>query len=109
MSFNWMLYLAGLLDSLRCILEITFFVCFGIFLFVLFNLYFIEYKEEEKCKKIILKVSILGLIFSSLFLTFIPSKSTVYLMMGNHYLSKSEIPEKVLNVLNKKLDGLLKK
>ncbi len=36
-----------------------------------------------------------------------PSKSTMYLMIGAKYLSSSEIPPKVLNILNERLDQVL--
>lgn len=37
-----------------------------------------------------------------------PSKKTMYLMVGAHYLKKSDIPTKVELVINKKLDEYLK-
>jgi hypothetical protein len=39
---------------------------------------------------------------------FVPTKQTMYLMMGSSYLSQSNLPTKVSEILNLKLDDVLK-
>lgn len=39
---------------------------------------------------------------------FLPSEKTMYMMLGAHYLKKSDIPQKLELVINKKLDEYLK-
>lgn len=46
-------------------------------------------------------------IITGLLCAFIPSEKTMYMMIGARYLQKSNIPSKVEQVINKKLDSYL--
>ena len=48
-----------------------------------------------------------GLIVSLVLYTIIPSKNSMYLMASANYLNKSDMPHKVLEVLNSKLDQMI--
>jgi hypothetical protein len=109
MSLELMLYLVDILGSLNVLLFISIVVIFSIFLFIFFQ--FNPYNnEEESFKYIKFYVKRFGIILTVLLPIFIltPSTKTLHLIIGTNYLKESNIPAKVLKVLNNKLDQYIK-
>ena len=55
-----------------------------------------------------LKLSLILLAISVFVGILIPDQKTMYMMASTHYLKKSDIPSKVLEILNHKLDEIIK-
>lgn len=97
MPIELFLYLVDLISSIFCTLIITCFCLVSAGLFVFFNM-----DDIRLVKKIFIYFFLILLID-----TFLPSERTMYLMLGAHYLKKTNIPNKVEKIINKKLDDYL--
>lgn len=120
MSAATWIYLINLLDNLNgffvflCALTTIIFILSGIFALTKYN--DLDYgfqsekdaSHEEFLKALkFLKLSLLFTVVFWFMTIFIPSEKSMYLMVGTSYLEKSNIPNKVEQVINKKLDYYL--
>lgn len=114
MNFELLIYLIDVISSLDSINAFILFLVISIGIFFIIAFLFSWFHEDEEnniIKKIPNKIfyRYFILLFFTMFLgVFLPSEKTMYLMIGSHYLSKTEIPFKIEAVINKKLDELLK-
>jgi len=114
MSLELMLYLVDILASLNVLLFISIIVIFSLFLFIFFQFYpfynDFDNNKEESFKDIKFCIKRFGIILTVLLPIFIliPSTKTLHLIIGTNYLKESNIPAKVLKVLNNKLDQYIK-
>lgn len=111
MSITTLIYLMGLLSSINYALFV-FAIIFLVMTIVCGILYlsaqdFGEIEEQENLSRKIKKWSI-HFVFIVVLMATIPSKKTMWLMLGSSALEKSDIPEKVLIIINKKLDDIIK-
>lgn len=109
MSLTLILYLTDIFNNLSCAIFILIILYFGILLCT-FVAWENSYSADEEAKSRFNKVAkngwvVIVLIF---FCSIIPSKSTMYLMMGSSYLSSSNLPSKVSQALELKLDDVIK-
>jgi|SRR6185503_9549953 len=107
---SW-LYLTDILHSFDCFLGIVIFTT--IVLFCISIVTFINLdnsKEDEQVEQIILKSYKKWWVFALIVILdlFIPSQKTMYLMLGSSFLSQSNLPSKVSQVLELKLDDIIK-
>ena|SRR5690348_5407859 len=111
MSLELMLYLVDILGSLNVLLFISIVVVFSLFLYIFLQFYPFYNNEEESFKYIKFYIKRFGIILTVLLPIFIliPSTKTLHLIIGTNYLKESNIPAKVLKVLNNKLDQYIKK
>jgi hypothetical protein len=111
MSIELILYFVDFLKSISSflsLLTIMFFLVFIICVILAIVAEFDDDKDEKqvaysymyKCFKYFVWVAIISF--------FIPSQSTMYMMLGARYLKDSNLPEKVHELINKKIDELLK-
>lgn len=111
MSIEWILYLIDVLVAIDNISAVIFII--SLIGFILTGIACITMKAEEseeyaiKFMKSLFNKALVFLLLSSSFLIFIPSKQTMYTILGANYLKKSDLPAKVEAVLNKKLDEYL--
>lgn len=114
MSLTWILYLSDFIQSIACItgfIVIIYVICIGIMCIgwgLTNDRYSADFHAqiEKGLKYVSGKWYVLFL--SLLINILIPSKTTMYLMMGSSYLSQSNIPLKVSKILELKLDDVLK-
>jgi FtsH-binding integral membrane protein len=112
MSLTLLLYLSEMLHHVRefagAIIVLCLLVYFGtLFGFIITLDSFNAHKGVSDFIKYLLgKLWIL--IIAILVNVFIPSQQTMYLMMGTSYLADSKIPSKVSEILNLKLEDVLK-
>lgn len=113
MSVELILYGIDLINNIRdaappfMLIGIIFLVviCIG---FPFFIDMFEEDKElKNKCQPYVKPLLITTIIVSILSLA-LPSKLTLYSMVGVNYLKKTDLPEKVSILINKKIDELIK-
>ena len=107
---TWMIYLAGFIENIDTFLNFSLILLIIILFFV--SYWMLEddiFSDIEENLEIIkkYKLGIKILVFNLLLVIFIPSSKTVYMMMGSHYLNQKDIPQKVLKVLNNKLDEMI--
>lgn len=107
------LYLIDLISNLETVLGIiTAFSGIGLIILFIGYCIFSTYPDENE-KKILNNIShakkplfiifLISIFIAALF----PSKTTMYTMAGSHYLNKTDIPDKVIKILNNKLDDII--
>lgn len=108
MSLVTALYMIDLISRVNIGLRILTFLV-GLILFICFIAYFHIEKEDFKVKlaKKLAKKLVIAFLCLVIAIFFIPSERTVYLMASSHYMTQTGIPEKVLKVLNEKLDKII--
>lgn len=108
MSIGWIIYWIDALSSLSVAFSILLVISFLFLMFVLGAR--IEHGESKELSILISVTLFLNVLFGSL-IVFIPSKSTMYAILSASYAEKivagKQIPEKVIMVLDKKLNELL--
>lgn len=113
MGLTGWLYLTDIVHNVNAIFGIIF-VVFAVFNIILFFIWFIAIASGEEfsdfignlLKNIWRKWFFIGLFFVTLIIT--PSQRTMYLMLGSSFLSQSNLPAKVTQVLELKLDDVIK-
>lgn len=102
MNVAELIYLGDLLDNISFSIVIGLIVYLSIWFFCFLlrlldeNSFYTLFKKVCKYWKVAL--------ISGIILVLLPSKNTMYLMLGANYLQKSEAPTKVKEVINHKLD-----
>lgn len=114
MSLELFLYLVSVLDNIGWLFGILFFV--GIISLVLFGLVYMDcvddyYGDKEdnfkdNTEKVVKKILVFMAIITPLSV-FIPSKKTLYAIGLSHYAKQTQIPQKLMDLLNQKLDDAL--
>lgn len=107
MSDELIIYLLGILPNIKCGLDFIAGVSFILF-FIVGMLFFADYPGENNIIKKWVKIIIIIFSLSSILDILIPSNAILYALVGTHILKQTEIPQKVVTVLNKKLDDLIK-
>lgn len=117
MKIEWLLYFIDVLSSLGEIFGCISAILCAFFIFSLICLFVIKANQIEGWEEDIQNISLckkccrlflLFLIPSLIFAIFIPSKKTIYTMALAHYSKDSIIPQKVLQVIEVKLDDIIK-
>jgi hypothetical protein len=114
MSLAWCLYLVDVIASFDCITSLF---CVGLcmgFAFLLIGWFITLQDGLEDCNKVLSntfarlyrKSWLIALIF--ILNVAVPTKQTMYLMIGSAFLSQSNIPTKVSQALELKLDDVIK-
>lgn len=111
MSLTIFLYLASLADHLRLMSALMIFLSGGCATILMIG-YLVSSGEKEQeiivsmitSAKRIVYLPILALLIT----IFIPGETTMYMMMGSSYLSNSQIPSQVSEILNLKLADVIK-
>jgi hypothetical protein len=113
MNLTFALYLTDVLSAIDAIFGFIF--VFALITFIGLFIAFIatrgDYRKDEDdlpviiFKKIYSKLWVVILCFIPLVI--IPTKTTMYLMLGSSYLSQSNIPNKVSEALNLKLNNII--
>ncbi len=114
MTLPVLLYLADVLNNINSILSVMFIMAgtvFGIIAFFWFMTGMSDSFEAERnpatpVMRQLAKKWWLAFILA-LILVFTPSQRTIYLMLGAKYLSESNVPAKVAEALELKLDDVL--
>lgn len=108
-----LLYIAGRLDEIHCIINlITFFILLPICVCLFYRIAEIRDYEDNKdikfkrYKKYLKKglIYFITLVFINIIL---PNQKGVYVLLGTHYLKTNALPEKIMNIINNKLDSIL--
>lgn len=114
MTLSFLLYLTEIIHNIDCILGIisgiAFMTCFGgIFFWCVTNDGYHDkgHAQAYKFLMYLLKKSWIFIIVIFMQI-FIPTKTTMYMMLGSKYLSDSNIPAQVSEILNIKLNDVLK-
>ena len=110
MSLELCLYLIDVLEKITMFTSIIFVASAALFIGIICFVFFAEddLSEEGKIELLGLrKKSAIALFFSLSFCTFVPSPKTMYMIAGTNYLKQSDIPQKVRQLLDKKLEELL--
>jgi hypothetical protein len=113
MTLSSVLYLTDVISSIDNVLgtiQFIYMLSIVVCLFIYIMSSFIENEPSEMAKKI------LTLLYKKLWLfliilsvqVLIPTKQTMYLMLGANYLQQSNLPGKVSEVLELKLDDIIK-
>lgn len=107
MSLTSSLYLIEVVSNIDCVLCISF-ICMLIALAFCFSCFVNSDDKEEYVKfaKFINKL-FFPLLMVGFIILFIPSKQSMYMMLGSKYLSDSTIPAKVQQALSLKIDGYI--
>lgn len=108
MSLAWLIYWAEILDKLNSIIGGLGFT-FVLFAVILGVVTLVNRASNDFKIKIPLKVPIIPMsigITMLLISAFIPSSKTVYLMIGTQAVQNSGIPQKVIAIINSKLDEM---
>lgn len=110
MNITLIFYIIDLLSSIDCVLITSIFIiiCFVVVLFIKICAY--DYMDDEEKNSIYKYIKSL---FISIFIliplsVLIPSKESMYMMLSTSYLTNNHIPEKVSEIINYKLDSILK-
>lgn len=113
MNLPILLYFTDLIGNFEILLAMIFFGFLAFFLILGFTWLVTkdDYDKEdnEQINKALKKgfsyawIPILSLVIN----LFLPSKNTMYLMLGSYYLQSSTLPKKVANILEFKLDIVL--
>jgi len=98
------MYFIDLLDNLHITLTLILILNIVGLAILAFTIY--DEKENFFLKKWF-KRGIFSLIILMPLCIVIPEKTTMYMMFSIHYMNKSDIPDKVLNILNNKLDEII--
>lgn len=109
MSLSLLLYIVDVISNMNCLLSLLFFIISGSLLVLLIAFVCSDDDDKEKLitilkyiyKKIWICISIVILII------ILPSSKTMYLMLGSSYLQNSNIPLKVQQALELKLDDVI--
>lgn len=113
MNIELFLYLTDILGNVQAMLMIFPGVCFFVFGIFLIALYADCGNEDtqaqfvKKIKELKLYKIFYSLLLALLIASIIPTKKTMYLILGANYLKNSELPSKVELLLNKRLDEYL--
>jgi len=106
MSIEWLIYLADISNTCSWVVFMS-----GAALFVGTVAWICE-TATEAITKVNGTFTLLSIIFSVLLMLssiFIPSKEAIYLIAGAHMAKQSNIPAKVMMIVNEKLDELVVK
>lgn len=106
MSIIAIFYLISVVQSLSVFL-IVLTIAIGILLVILIISCFVDYdinSEINPSKIKFLKILIASLLTVSIINCIVPDKLTMYSMVGIKYLSSTQVPEKVMKLVNMKLD-----
>lgn len=109
MSLSLLLYIVDVISNMNCLLSLLFFIISGSLLVLLIAFVCSDDDDKEKLitilkyiyKKIWICISIVILII------ILPSSTTMYLMLGTSYLQSTNIPIKVQQALELKLDDVI--
>jgi hypothetical protein len=109
MSLELILYLISIVIKLEILLLML--ICISGFGALLTGVMYTEaYGENSKASLLKwFKTAIRVLIISVILLVFIPGEKTLYTIIGTYYLKQSDIPAKVVTIINDKLDELIAK
>lgn len=109
MNLETALYLTDILSNLSCLFYFcgTVVVLIGLLVGFWATLGLFNHNELDalfySLKLIFLKIWPIWIAYL-IFIIAVPSKSTMYLMMGSHYLKQTDVPQKVMSILETKLD-----
>lgn len=112
MNLSAWLYVVDIISNIGCILSTSFIVF--ILLLIIAAIITLGFWNDEsarygvkKCWKLLYK-KLLWIVFILVFLLIIiPSSKTMYLMLGTSYLSSTNIPKKVQEALELKIDDVI--
>lgn len=114
MNLTSMLYLTELVSNidgvLRLVIGIYLIICLitGFCWLISNDGYSDEHHEQaNRILKVLLNKSWIIVIATAIQVA-IPSKTTIYMMLGSNYLSNTNIPAQVTEILNMKLSGIIK-
>lgn len=112
MTITWMLYLTNVVSNIDNILGLVFVAYLIIIGFVTFVCSVENEWDADKFSPAKLFKWLTGklwaVVIGVILLAITPSKQTMYLMLGANYLESSDLPVKVSEALNLKLDDVLK-
>lgn len=111
MSIEWFIYFADILPNIGGFLG---FICgVGMLVLAVVSGFMATYASDNDepifsflRQNKVFKI-LAALIFCGFLSLIFPSQKTMYLMLGSHYLKNSNMPAKIEQVLNKKLDEYL--
>lgn len=114
MSLEWFLYLVSVLGNINC----TLVYCNVLSIAGLFGVWFVsamiwdvsgtrEFEEFKPKRNKVIKYLLITTVISSIFNVFVPSTKTIYAIGFSHYATQTQVPQKLLEVLNQKLDDAL--
>lgn len=111
MSIEWFLYLISVLGNVSFLAHVLILICIlciivGSFLSaMIWDTCQTEHFENFKIKRNKMVRVIIPLLFVSIALgTLIPSKTTMYAIGFSHYAKQTQIPQKLMDLLNQKID-----
>jgi hypothetical protein len=116
MTITTWLYLINIVENINIICGF-FFAVLLIFIFVMLitAFFYIDYdiKNSTSIDYLIKLKSIFKLLPYMMLIIginiIIPDKNTMYMMLGSSYLSRSDVPKKVAEIINYKLEDILTK
>ena len=120
MSLMWWIYLASVVDGLKCILIVIAVICgvcvlFGGIFGGMFIMDFHNTPENWKLWRKLIKIGTITFVSSLLLFPVVPTEKTVYMMVGakasSEIIANPKVQEtggKVLQLINQKLDELTK-
>lgn len=110
MSPALIIYLIELIDNFGTLLAIIFILTMVAIVVLGMSWYMAWDNDDEDMRHNLKKwIKIVGTLLAAVSLLglVIPSKNSMYLMASAHYLNNSDMPHKVLEVLNSKLDEMI--
>lgn len=113
MELNTSLYFVNLLTNIDCflgiiILSMTGISFVGILIFIINRDEIMEVEDEDRKKMIpVIKKWFFSYLAVCLLSCLIPSKNSMYAMLANTYLNKTDIPVKVVQLLDQTIEDLL--
>lgn len=109
MSIATLIYLAGMFENIS-VFCVIFIIAFIIVMVIFLINYGTSYGSDETLFSLTKKyhfTTLKVLAFVVILCCIIPSRTTVYLMMGSSYLQNSSLPPKVLSIIENELDDIL--
>ncbi len=111
MSIEWILYIIGVIEGINTFLTVSIFCCMFLLAFALIIVFIsggdILSKECEELgnpfKKWVKRIGIYFFI-SFFFGIIFPSEKIIYMIIGAHITKESHIPQKLITLINNKLD-----
>ena len=107
MSLELCLYLIDVLGNLRVALLMVALLGIVVIIFIYIEMYDVYGEEINKYSLGWIKKLVIISLASFSFCVLIPSPKTMYMIAGTNYLKQSDIPQKVRQLLDKKLEELL--
>jgi hypothetical protein len=106
MNINLLLYLAAFCENLY-ILSMIYIAIALVTMLINYIVTFDQDDELRTTSRKFRKKLFIPILYAIFFLTILPDKTTIYMMMANDVMTKSEVPQKVLTIINKSLDNII--